>query len=101
MEHGINPMGSAPKMQICNWLEASEGRSCVTHGSVLLVCWFSIDVLYRSLAQSHCRSLPAPSRSTMVIGNYRLRFVCVCVCECVSVREREREREREKERESL
>ena len=68
---------NAPKMQICNWLEASEGRSCVAHGSVLLVHCLLLDVLYRSLTQSHCRSPLAPPRSTMVIRNYRLRFVCV------------------------
>ena len=67
----------APKMQICNWLEASEGRSRVAHGGILLICCLPLDVLCRSLTQSHCRSPLAPPRSTMVIRNYRFRFVCV------------------------
>ena len=68
---------SALKMQICNWLEASEGRSCVAHGGVLLVYCLSLDILSRSLTQSRCRAPLAPTHSTMVIGNYGLRFVCV------------------------
>ena len=72
---------SASKMQICNWLEASEGRSQVAHGGILIVCCLPLGVLYQILAQSHCKSPLAPPRSTMVIRNYRLRFVCVWVCE--------------------
>ena len=68
---------SALKMQIVNWLEASEGRSRVALGSVLLIYCLSLDILSRSLTQSHCRAPLAPTRSTMVIGNYGLRFVCV------------------------
>ena len=79
---------SASKMQICNWLEASEGRSQVAHGGILLVRCPPLDVLYRSLTQSHCRSPLAPPRSTMVIGNYRLRFVCMWFYE--RMREKER-----------
>ena len=79
---------SASKMQICNWLEASEGRSQVAHGGILLVCCLPLDVLYRSLTQSHCRSPLAPPCLTMVIGNYRLRFVCMWFCE--RMREKER-----------
>ena len=72
---------SALKMQICNWLEASEGRSRVALGSVLLIYCLSLDILSRSLTQSHCRAPLAPTCSTMVIGNYGLRFVCVWVWE--------------------
>ena len=79
---------SALKMQIGNWLEASEGRSRVALGSVLLIYCLSLDILSRSLTQSHCRAPLAPTCSTMVIGNYGLRFVCVWVCE--RMREKER-----------
>ena len=79
---------SALKMQICNWLEASEGRSRVVLGSVLLIYCLSLDILSRSLTQSRCRAPLAPTHSTMVIGNYGLRFVCVWVYE--RMREKER-----------
>ena len=72
---------SAIKMQIYNWLEVSEGRSLIAHGGILFVRCLSLDGLNLSLAQSHCRYPPTPPCSTMVIGNYRLRFVCVSLWE--------------------